>query len=106
MANPWAVRRDIRDNIIEDSFLPEIFSLKESFSSQWLSDFLTLLSSQDAALTSFNNSLIAGESDTLVYDITSFSSASWNIDWLEWGYNRDGLETNSFQSADRYRMRT
>lgn len=79
-------------HIMEDSFLPEIYSLKESFSSQWLSDFLTRLSSQDGALTSFYNSLIAGESDTLVYDITSFSSASRNIDWLEWGYNRDGLD--------------
>jgi transposase len=79
-------------HIMEDSFLPEIYSLKESFSSQWLSDFLTRLSSQDAALTSFYNSLIAGESDTLIYDITSFSSASRNIDWLEWGYNRDGLD--------------
>ena len=79
-------------HIMDDSFLPEIYSLKESFSSQWLSDFLTRLSSQDVALTSFYNSLIAGESDTLVYDITSFSSASRNIDWLEWGYNRDGLD--------------
>jgi len=29
---------------------------------------------------------------TLYYDITSLSSYSQNIDWLEWGYNRDGLD--------------
>jgi transposase len=43
-------------------------------------------------MTSFYNSIIAGEDETLIFDITSFSSASKNIDWLEWGYNRDGLD--------------
>jgi transposase len=43
-------------------------------------------------MTSFYNSLIAGENETLLFDITSLSSASRNIDWLEWGYNRDGLD--------------
>ena len=43
-------------------------------------------------MTSFYNSLIAGEDETLIFDITSLSSASRNIDWLEWGYNRDGLD--------------
>ena len=79
-------------HVLEDSFLPEIYSLKESFSSQWLSDFLMRLSSKDTAMTSFYNSIIAGEDETLIFDITSFSSASKNIDWLEWGYNRDGLD--------------
>lgn len=79
-------------HVLEDSFLPEIYSLKESFSSQWFSDFLVHLSSKDAAMTSFYNSIIAGEDETLIFDITSFSSASKNIDWLEWGYNRDGLD--------------
>jgi len=79
-------------HVLEDSFLPEIYSLKESFSSQWLSEFLVRLSSKDAAMTSFYNSIIAGEDETLIFDITSFSSASKNIDWLEWGYNRDGLD--------------
>ncbi len=78
-------------HVLEDSYLPEMYSLKESFSSQWLSDFLLRLSSKDAAMASFYNSLIAGENETLIFDITSFSSASRNIDWLEWGYNRDGL---------------
>jgi transposase len=79
-------------HVLEDSFLPEIYSLKESFSSQWLSDFLMRLSSKETAMTSFYNSIIAGEDETLIFDITSFSSASKNIDWLEWGYNRDGLD--------------
>lgn len=79
-------------HVLEDSFLPEMYSLKESFSSQWLSRFLERLSTKDAAMTSFYNSLIAGEDETLIFDITSLSSASRNIDWLEWGYNRDGLD--------------
>jgi len=79
-------------HVLDDSFLPEMYSLKESFSSQWLSSFLERLSSKDAAMTSFYNSLIAGEDETLIFDITSLSSASRNINWLEYGYNRDGLD--------------
>jgi transposase len=79
-------------HVLDDSFLPEMYSLKESFSSQWLSGFLERLSSKEAAMTSFYNSLVAGEDETLIFDITSLSSASRNIDWLEWGYNRDGLD--------------
>ncbi len=79
-------------HVLEDSFLPEMYSLKESFSSQWLSSFLERLSAKEAAMTSFYNSLVSGEDETLIFDITSLSSASRNIDWLEWGYNRDGLD--------------
>jgi transposase len=79
-------------HVLDDSFLPEMYSLKESFSSQWLSDFLERLSTKDVAMTSFYNSLISGEDETLIFDITSLSSASRNIDWLEYGYNRDGLD--------------
>jgi transposase len=79
-------------NVLDDSFLPEMYSLEESFSSQWLSSFLERLSSKDAAMTSFYGSLIDGEAETLIFDITSLSSASRNIDWLEYGYNRDGLD--------------
>jgi len=60
-------------HVLDDSFLPEMYSLKESFSSQWLSSFLERLSSKDAAMTSFYNSLIAGEDETLIFDITSLS---------------------------------
>ena len=79
-------------HVLDDSFLPEMYSLEESFSSQWLSSFLERLSTKEAAMTSFYNSLIAGEDETLIFDITSLSSASKNIDWLEYGYNRDGLD--------------
>lgn len=79
-------------HVLDDSYLPEMYSVKESFSSPWLSDFLVRLSTKEAAMTSFYNSLIAGENETLIFDITSFSSSSRNIDWLEWGYNRDGLD--------------
>jgi transposase len=79
-------------HVLEDSFLPDMYSLKESFSSQWLSSFLERLSNKETAMTSFYNSLIIDEDETLIYDITSLSSASRNIDWLEWGYNRDGLD--------------
>jgi len=42
----------------------------------------------------FSNNLIQkiSTSKTLVYDITSVSSYSQTIDFLEWGYNRDGLD--------------
>jgi transposase len=79
-------------HVLEDTFLPEMYSLNESFSSQWLSNFLERLSTKEAAMTSFYNSLITAEDETLIFDITSLSSASRNIDWLEWGYNRDGLD--------------
>jgi len=79
-------------NVLDDSFLPEMYAIKESFSSQWISDFLARLASKEAAMTSFYNSLIAGEDGSLIFDITSLSSSSRNIDWLEWGYNRDGLD--------------
>ena len=44
-------------HVLDDSFLPEMYSLKESFSSQWLSDFLERLSCKDAAMTSFYHPL-------------------------------------------------
>ena len=80
------------NTVLDDSFLPEMYSLKESFSSQWLSNFLERLATKEKSMNSFYNSLIAGEDETLIFDITSLSSASRNIDWLEWGYNRDGLD--------------
>jgi len=42
----------------------------------------------------FSNKLIQkiSTSKTLVYDITSISSYSQMINFLEWGYNRDGLD--------------
>jgi len=79
-------------HLLEDSFIPEMYSLDQSFSSQWLSKFLTKLSSKEYEMSNFYNHLINNDTETLVYDITSLSSASKNIDWLEYGYNRDGLD--------------
>lgn len=79
-------------HIFEDSFIPEMYSLQESFNSQWLSNFLNRLASKESGMESFYRSLIDGDKETLVYDITSLSSNSKNIDWLEYGYNRDGLD--------------
>jgi hypothetical protein len=63
-------------HVLEDSFLPEIYDIKDSFSSQWLSDFLMRLSSKDAAMTSFYSSITADSDETLIFFITTFSSAS------------------------------
>jgi transposase len=79
-------------HILEDSFIPEMYSLKDSFNSQWLSSFLGKIESKESAMESFYRSLVDHDKETLVYDITSLSSNSKNIDWLEYGYNRDGLD--------------
>ena len=70
------------NTVLDDSFLPEMYSLKESFSSQWLSNFLERLATKEKSMNSFYNSLIAGEDETLIFDITSLSSASQiSIGW-------------------------
>ena len=79
-------------HVLEDSFIPEMYSLKDPFNSQWLSSFLSKLEAKESAMESFYRSLIDQDKETLVYDITSLSSNSKNIDWLEYGYNRDGLD--------------
>src|SRR5271157_4400843 len=79
-------------HVLEDSFIPEMYSLKDPFNSQWLSSFLSKLEAKESAMESFHRSLIDQDKETLVYDITSLSSNSKNIDWLEYGYNRDGLD--------------
>ncbi len=56
-------------HVLEDSFLPEMYSLKETFSSQWLSSFLERLSTKEATMTTFYNSLIAGDDETLIFDM-------------------------------------
>ena len=46
-----------------------MYSLKDAFSSQWLSSFLERLFTKESAMTAFYNSLIAGEDETLIFDI-------------------------------------
>lgn len=62
-------------------------------SSQSLSRMLSRIGESTVNLE-FSRRLIQqiSTSDTLVYDITSFSSYSQNISLLEYGYNRDGLD--------------
>jgi transposase len=79
-------------HILDDSFIPEMYHLSKSFSSQWLSKFLNKLSSKELEMTIFYKYLINNDTETFVYDITSLSSTSRNIEWLEYGYNRDGLD--------------
>ncbi len=55
------------NTVLDDSFLPEMYSLKESFSSQWLSNFLERLATKEMSMNSFYNSLIAGEDETLIF---------------------------------------
>jgi transposase len=62
-------------------------------SSQSLSRILSRIG-ESAANFNFSRALIQSTSTTrtLVYDITSLSSYSQNINLLEYGYNRDGLD--------------
>ncbi len=61
-------------------------------SSQSISKLFDFIGSNSTHID-FSNSLIKkiSTSSTLVYDITSVSSYSQMINFLEWGYNRDGL---------------
>jgi len=74
---------------IDDSFISEMYPISGSFSSQWLSGFLERLSLKESQMAEFYSSLTIGESEAVAYDITSLSSESANINWLEYGYNRD-----------------
>lgn len=62
-------------------------------SSQTLSRILSRIGDSTANLD-FSRALIrrVSASSTLIYDITSLSSYSQNINLLEYGYNRDGLD--------------
>jgi transposase len=79
-------------HVLEDSYIPEMYSLKDTFNSQWMSSFLRKIETKESAMESFYRTLVDHDKETLVYDITSLSSNSRNIDWLEYGYNRDGLD--------------
>ena len=79
-------------HVIEDSFIPELYSLSGGFTSQHLSRLLESIGRDEDAMSRFYASLIQNEGDALVYDITSLSSYSRNLGWLEYGYNRDGLD--------------
>ncbi len=73
-------------HIMEDTCIPEFCGVRGvSFSSQWLSDLLESLSRDERGLAAFHSSLIGSNEKSLVYDITSLTSYSKGIDWLEYG---------------------
>ena len=78
--------------VLDDSFLPEMYSLKGEYTSQRMSRLIEELGSKEAAMASFYSSLVRPKEEALVYDITSLSSYSKNLEWLEYGYNRDGMD--------------
>jgi len=79
-------------HVIEDSFLLEMYSLEDSFNSQWMSSFLERVGTSLEEAQDFFASLIkSSDKDALIYDITSLSSSSRHMSWLEFGYNRDGV---------------
>jgi transposase len=78
--------------VLEDSFLPELYSLEGEYTSQRMSRLIEDLGSKEGGMASFYASLVRPKEEALVYDITSLSSYSRNLDWLEYGYNRDGMD--------------
>lgn len=78
--------------VLEDSFLPELYSLKGEYTSQRMSRLIEDLGGKEAAMASFYSSLVRPNDKALIYDITSLSSYSRNMEWLEYGYNRDGMD--------------
>ena len=88
---PSALRNVI--HTIEDSWIPEMCNTDSSFKSQWLSDFLVNISKQDIGLYNFCRSIANSKDEALIYDITSLSSYSRNINWLEYGDDYRKLDT-------------
>jgi len=78
--------------VLDDSFLPEMYSLKGEYTSQRMSRLIEELGSKEAAMASFYASIVRPKEEALVYDITSLSSYSKNLEWLEYGYNRDCMD--------------
>ena len=88
---PSALRNVI--HTIEDSWIPEMCNTDSSFKSQWLSNFLVNISKQDIGLYNFCRSIANSKDEALIYDITSLSSYSRNINWLEYGDDYRKLDT-------------
>lgn len=71
-------------HMIEDSCIAEVCQARSSFTSQNISDLLERVSKNERGMWNFYASLV-NEDSVLVYDITSLSSYSKGIDWLEYG---------------------
>ena len=79
-------------HVLDSSFLPEMYSLQGEYTSQRMSRLIEDLGGKEAAMASFYASLVRPKEGALVYDITSLSSYSRNMEWLEYGYNQDGMD--------------
>ncbi|MEM3513414.1 MAG: IS1634 family transposase [Thermoplasmata archaeon] len=81
------------EHVMEDTQISEMCGADVSFSSQWISDFLVRLGNNERGVKEFCSILIKRKDDALVYDITSLSSYSKNINWLEYGdeYRKLGM---------------
>lgn len=93
MAMAKVIRPDSLRNmhhVLETSFLPEMYSLEGEYTSQRVSRRMNELGGKEAAMAFFYASLVGKNENALVYDITSLSSRSRNMEWLEYGYSRDG----------------
>lgn len=69
---------------LEDTFLPEMLGLKALPSSQRISELLSSLGNGEAEVRSFLRSL-ARKEDALAFDLTSLSSYSRQLPFLEYG---------------------
>jgi transposase len=78
--------------VLEESFLPELLGLRELPGSQRLSELLASLGRREAEARDLFRSL-ARKEDALVFDITSLSSYSRQLPFLEYGadYRETGL---------------
>jgi len=76
-----------------DSYLPEMLEIREGLTSQRISEYLRRLGKRELELSRFCASLVKEDEEALVYDITSISSYSKLLGWLEYGkdYCESGL---------------
>lgn len=77
--------RNVND-IIEESSLPEMLSLDDEFTSQFLSRFLSDLGKDIRSKRKLFSSMIDND-DVLIYDITGFDSLSKVNEYIEYGKN-------------------
>lgn len=79
-------------HVMDENYIPEMLNVSFDFSSQRISDFLAQLSKRQTEMFSFFTQLAKG-SDALIYDLTTMSSYSKNLEFLEYGsqYKETGL---------------
>lgn len=80
-------------HVMDDTCIAELAGTDASLTSQWLSDFLRRLARKETGMRAFYRSLVEGDENGLVYDVTSLTSYAKGINWLEYGddYRRLGL---------------